>query len=304
MNVALMGSVSSSYFALDALLRAGVSMTGVLGVDDSQKDRISDFRSLEQLAIDHHVPFQSFVKMTDPGVERFLLDHAPDLLWVIGLSQIVPDRLIDIARHGGVGFHPTMLPKGRGRAPVAWSILRNEPAAANLFFMTDEPDAGDIIIQREVPVRPDDYSTDLIQRTNEVLAEAIADLAPAIKAGSLPRTPQDHARATYYPKRTPEDGLIDWSKPTDRIYALVRAAGRPYPGAFTTAKKRKVIVWRAEPATRDEMVGQTATPPGSVLTIEDSRGPLVRTGDGGLWITELQCADGDAVSVRAGMMLR
>ncbi len=116
MNVALIGSVSSSYYSLDALIRAGVEITGVLGLDESLASTVSDFRSLEELATQAGIPFESFVKISEPHVERFLHEHAPDLLWVIGLSQLVPDRLIRIARHGGIGFHPTMLPEGRGRA--------------------------------------------------------------------------------------------------------------------------------------------------------------------------------------------
>lgn len=287
MNVALIGSVSSSWYALGALIRGGVDVSCVLGVDESQADRVSDYRSLRALAGDANIPFLSFVKVTEPQVEEFLRERPPDLLWVIGLSQLVPARLLDIARSGGVGFHPTMLPEGRGRAPVAWTILLAARAAANLFYLTDEPDAGDIIAQREVPVLADDYSEDLIQRTNEVLAAMILDLAPAIRAGNLPRTPQDHAKATYYPRRTPQDGLIDWSSSTDAIYRLIRAAGRPYPGAFTHAGARKLIVWRARPA---DMNFQGAS--GTILRLDVASGILVATGDAAIWLTEVEMEGG------------
>lgn len=294
MNVALLGSVSSSWYALDALICGGVEVTGVLGVDESQAARISDYRSLRELASGAGIPFHAFIRVTEPGVEAFLMAHAPDLLWVIGLSQLVPRRLVGIARHGGVGFHPTMLPEGRGRAPVAWTILRGARAAVNLFFLTDEPDAGDIIVQREVPVLPDDYSEDLIQRTNLVLREVILELAPRIRSGDLPRTPQDHSRATYYPKRTPADGRIDWAATTDGVYRLIRAAGRPYPGAFTHCRGRKLIVWRGRPAAPGE--AGRAAPPGCVLQADRSRGVLVATGDGAIWLTELELAGGGDVA--------
>ncbi len=284
MNVALIGSVSSSWYTLDALIRSGVEVTCVCGVDESRAEAIGDYRSLRGLANKAGIPFQSFVKVNEPRVEAFLRQHASDMLWVIGLSQLVPDRLIQIVPQGGVGFHPTMLPRGRGRAPVAWTILLGEPAAANLFFLTDQADAGDIIIQRPVTVLPDDYSEDLIQRTNEVLADAICELAPSIRAGSLPRTPQDHSQATYYAKRTPADGLIDWSATTDRAYRLVRAAGRPYPGAFSHSGGHKVTIWRALPSEGEAI--PTPARPGQVLQVNSRGHPLVRTGDGGLWLTE------------------
>jgi len=301
MNVALMGSVSSSWFALDALIAGGVEITGVLGVDESQAGRICDYRSLRARAEDAGLPFCSFVKVTEPQVEEFLRAHAPDLLWVIGLSQMVPRRLIAIARHGGVGFHPTMLPEGRGRAPVAWTILRGARAAVNLFFLTDEPDAGDIIVQREVPVLPDDYSEDLIARTNRVLHEVIVELAPRIRAGDLPRQPQDHSRATYCPKRTAEDGRIDWSAPTAAIYRLIRAAGRPYHGAFGVYRGRRLIVWRARPARPAEIPAHA--PPGRVLAADVSAGTLVATGDGAIWLTQVELAAGEPASPRVGEQL-
>jgi methionyl-tRNA formyltransferase len=283
MKIALIGGVSSTWYTLDALIRAGVDVTGVLGVDESRAEAVSDYRALRPLAEGAGIPFRSFIKVSEPELESFLLARRPDLIWVIGLSQLVPDSLINIASGGGVGFHPTMLPEGRGRAPVAWTILLGARAAANLFYLTDEPDAGDIIMQREVPVLPDDYSEELIQRTNEVLAEGILELGSRIKAGNLPRVPQDNSKATYYAKRTPADGLIDWTATTDKIYRLIRAAGRPYPGAFTHVGDRKLTVWRARPS--DDTASDA--PPGYVSAIDLDEGVLIATGNGGIWMTKV-----------------
>ncbi|MCH8149263.1 MAG: methionyl-tRNA formyltransferase [Planctomycetes bacterium] len=292
MNVALIGSVSSSFTALQALIRAGVDITAVLGLEESQADRVADYRSLRSLAEGAALPFLSFGKVTEPAVGKFLRNRQPDMLWCIGLSQLLPEQLIRIARHGGVGFHPTMLPKGRGRAPVAWTILRGERAAVNLFYLADEPDAGDIIVQREVPVLPDDYSQDLIQRTNEMLHEVILELAPAIKSDTLPRTPQDHSQATYYPKRTPADGLIDWSKSADDVYRLIRAAGRPYPGTFTYLGETKVTIWRARPEEPTQVVSDRYNKDaGTILTVDAAGRPLVKTGDGAIRLTESEPDD-------------
>lgn len=291
MNVAVVGSVSSSWHALRGLLRGGVQVAGVLGVDESQAAKIADYRSLRALATEAGVPFRAFVKVGEPDVADFLRTHRPDLLWVIGLSQLVPQSLIDLAPAGGVGFHPTMLPEGRGRAPVAWTILLNRRAAANLFYLAAEPDAGDIIIQREVPVLPDDYSEDLIARTNEVLEACVIELAPHIIRGELPRTPQDHSRATYYAKRTPADGLIDWTAPAEAIYRLVRAAGRPYPGAFTRLGGARLTLWRGLPSGHPQAPaatgggGATQAAPGTILEVAP-HAVLIATGQGAFWGTE------------------
>ena len=185
MRVALVGSVSSSWYALEALIDGNVNVCGVLGVTETRGNRISDYHSLRSLAAHARLPFRDFVKISESGVRTFLQSKAPDVIWVIGLSQLVPDDILMLAPSGGVGYHPTMLPEGRGRAPIAWTILNGSRAAANLFHLTNEADAGDIIAQREVPVYPDDYSEDLLLRTNLMLREVVLDLAPAIRTGKL-----------------------------------------------------------------------------------------------------------------------
>jgi len=290
MNLALIGSVSSSQAVLDALIRSGVEITCVLGLDAALADRVSDYRDLRPLAEQAGIPFRAFTKVDAPEVAAFLEQHRPDMLWVIGLSQLVPRPLVELAPQGGVGFHPTPLPKGRGRAPVAWTILLDQPAAASLFYLADEPDAGDIIMQRPVPVLPDDYSEDLIARTNQVLAAMVCELAPRIISGDVPRTPQDHSQATHYPKRTPDDGLIRWDRPADQIYKLIRAAGRPYPGAFAYVRGEKIIVWRGRPASPDAVPKPGQAGPGVVLATDRDAGALVATGEGAIWLTEVQLA--------------
>lgn len=302
MNVALIGSVSSSLACLEALHENGVDVVGVLGVDESRADDICDYRSLREAARRAQLPFQAFVRVNEPGVEAFLRAHPHDLLWVIGLSQLVPRGLVELARAGGVGFHPTMLPEGRGRAPVAWTVLRGAQAGVSLFFLTDEPDAGDLIAQEAVPLLPDDYSEDLIARTNVVLQRVIARLAPDIVGGSLPRMPQNHDRATYYERRTAEDGLIHWSQSTDQIYRLIRAAGRPYPGAYSWLGRDKVTIWRATPAAG---AAPDAAAPGTVLAVGPSQDWWVRTGDGVVRVTEASASAGslDLSRLVRGMVL-
>lgn len=266
MNAALIGSVSSSAAVLRGMLRGGLDVGGVCGLHERHAARVSDFCDLRPLAEAAGVAYLAFDRVVEPGVGEFLARVRPDWLFVVGISQLVPAEIRALARAGAVGFHPTPLPEGRGRAPVAWTILLQKQAAANLFFLTDEADAGDIIAQRPVEVLAEDYAADLIVRTNVVLEEMVVELAPAFASGNVPRVAQDHSQATYYARRRPEDGRIDWNRPVDEVYRLVRAVSRPYPGAFTFRGGRKVVVWRGRPV--DER-----TPAGP---------PLVRTGERGV----------------------
>lgn len=293
MRIALIGSVSSSLCVLEALIEARVDVCCVLGVVPERGRSIADYRDLGPTAGHASIPYLSFGKVSEPHVPAFLRDHRPDMLWVIGLSQLVPQELIAIAPKGGVGFHPTMLPEGRGRAPVAWTILRGLRAAANLFYLVETPDAGDIIAQREVPVLPDDYSEDLIARTNDTLRSLVLDLGPGLRSGKLPRVPQDHTRATYLEKRTPQDGRIEWTAPTDAIYRLIRAAGRPYPGAFSYLGDRKIIIWKASPTQQPHRT-EPSDSSGEVFAIDEHHRPIVGTTDGALVITEAAFDDGSS----------
>lgn len=318
MGSVLIGSVSSSAAALRGMRRGGLPLTGVCGLAREHAAGVSDYVDLEPLAREAGVPFVGFRKVTDPAVVEFLRDHPADWLFIVGLSQLLPASLRAMPRLGAVGFHPTLLPEGRGRAPVAWTILLDRPAAANLFYLTDEPDAGDLIEQRPVPVLPDDYACDLIARTNQVLEDMMADLAPAFAAGRVPHRPQDSARATYYPRRRPEDGLIDWAQPVDAVYRLIRAVSRPYPGAFTYYQQRRLVIWRAQPcppqpAGTSGMADEKRSglsfpsqepdmPPGLIVELRDGL-PVVQTASGRLQVTDMEWSDGVAVPLQAGERL-
>ncbi|NOX59363.1 MAG: hypothetical protein GXP29_10970, partial [Planctomycetes bacterium] len=121
------------------------------------------------------------------------------------------------------------------------------------------------------------------------LEAMVLELAPAIRSGTLPRTPQDHSLATWYAKRGPEDGRIDWTQPADNIHRLIRAASRPYPGAFSSDRGQRIIVWRGEIHDADDHRGTV----GQVQRIDPKRGVLVQCGSGLLWLTEV-CDDSGA----------
>lgn len=285
MRIALMGSVSSSLHALTALVNDGIEVAGVLGIPPEAGLRVAGYRDLGVFATERGLPYLPFSRVGEPTVEEFLRRCAPDQLWVVGLSQMVPEALIRIAPQGGIGFHPTMLPEGRGRAPIAWTIIRSARAGATFFRLTAEVDAGDIVAQREVPVGDDDYASDVLAKVDGAIEDCVADIAPALREGRLDATPQDHSRATYYPRRRPEDGWLDWSSSTADVYRLVRAVGRPYSGAFSYVDGIKVTVWRGRPMAGAGSGGQA---PGTILTTDAAGGLEVVTGDGLFRVSEFE----------------
>jgi methionyl-tRNA formyltransferase len=132
-------------------------------------------------------------------------------------------------------MHGSLLPQYRGRAPVNWAVLHGErQTGATLHYMTEKPDAGDLVVQAAIPILPDDTAQEVFDKVTVAAEIALDGVLPALVAGKAPRTPQDPARGSYFGGRRPEDGVIDWRRDAGAIHNLVRAVAPPYPGAFTT----------------------------------------------------------------------
>ena len=159
---------------------------------------------------------------------------APDFLFSFYYRSMLKPALLALPRRGALNMHGSLLPKYRGRAPVNWAVLHGERhTGATLHYMTDKPDAGDIVAQQGVPILPDETAADVLRKV-AVAAEIALDAAlPALIAGTAPRVAQDLTQGSYFGGRTPEDGRIDWSRNARQIHDLVRAVAPPYPGAMT-----------------------------------------------------------------------
>jgi methionyl-tRNA formyltransferase len=221
----------------------------------------------------------------------------PELIFVVGWSQLVKDPFIALAREGVFGMHPTLLPRHRGRAPIPWAILSGlARTGVTLFEIVDATaDSGAIVDQAVVDIAPDETATTLFDRIAEAHVELIRECVPMLLARTAPRRPQDPSRASSWPKRSPTDGIIDWETRAFYLYDWVRAQTRPYPGAFTYLGDEKVVVWSARPVE----LAETA-PAGTIVAIRPE-GPLVACGDGGLLLEEVETYASElAVGARLG----
>ncbi|MCD6351256.1 MAG: hypothetical protein J7M26_03955, partial [Armatimonadetes bacterium] len=122
-----------------------------------------------------------------------------------------------------------------------------EKTGITLHYMVERADAGDIVAQAEVPIDFQDTAVTLYHKLVSAGHEILRQAWPLLREGRAPRVPQDESQASYYGRRTPEDGRFEWSWPALRIYNLVRAVTHPYPGAFTSYEVRKLFVWQAYP---------------------------------------------------------
>jgi len=219
----------------------------------------------------------------------------PELVFVVGWSQLVRDPLIALAAEGIFGMHPTLLPRHRGRAPIPWAILSGlARTGVTLFEILDaSADSGSIVGQVEVEIASDETATTLFDRLAAAHVALVREHVPQLVERRAPRVRQDPRRASTWPKRTPADGIIDWDTRAPYLYDWVRAQTRPYPGAFTWLGEEKVIVWRAHPVELAE-----SAPAGTVVALS-AAGPVVACGEGGLVLEEIETA-GD---LEAGVVL-
>jgi len=208
----------------------------------------------------------------------------PELIFVVGWSQLVRDPFIALAREGVFGMHPTLLPRHRGRAPIPWAILSGlARTGVTLFEIVDATaDSGAIVGQVVVDIEPDETAKTLFDRIADAHVELARDLVPQLISRTAPRIPQDPARASSWPKRVPGDGIIDWETRAPYLDAWVRAQTRPYPGAFTYLGDEKVVIWKARPVELD------ASAPAGTIVATRPEGPVVACGDGALLLEDVE----------------
>ncbi len=214
----------------------------------------------------------------DDATRDFIAQARPDLLWIADYRYLLPMDVVAIAPLGAVNLHPSLLPKYRGRAPVNWAILRGETRLGLTAHCVDEGcDTGDIIEQVSFELTEEQDVGDALNTLYPLYEQITRNVLAQFRNGNVPRHLQNHAIATEFPRRTPEDGRIDWRRPAREVLNLVRAVAAPYPGAFTSLKGEKVTVWKASVVEEDA----TSAMPGTVTSV-GTPGAVVDCGVGRL----------------------
>ena len=287
MRIVVAGATVSTHQTLEALVRHGAEIVGVLQLRNESSHTVTAFSPLDELAEPHGIPYAKFRNINDSEIVEQVREWQPDLMFVVGLSQLVRDEMMSIPKRGCVGFHPTFLPAGRGRAPLAWLTLDGQPGAATFFMIDEGVDSGPIFVQETFEVAPDDYASDVERKLVAATEAGLDRWLPDLLSGVWNPRPQDEVLATYNGRRSIDDGLLNWYQSSDDIHALIRAASTPHPGAYTWYQGRKLIVWRAE--LEKHLLWRGAV--GRVLHTEVARGALIQTGDGLVWLTQVQFSE-------------
>lgn len=278
MKCAVLGGIVSTKVLIEKLARHGFSEVRVWGYEPADASNVSGWVDLSQPSAEAGFLFTGFRRITE--CEGALRVFGPDVVFVVGLSQIVPAAMLSIAKLANVGFHPTPLPRGRGRAPVAWLILEQMNGAATFFALRDGVDDGPIYAQVPFSVTEDDDAGTIYRKVLDAEAAALDEWLPRMKAGDLTVVEQDHDRATWFGRRGPEDGLVDWSAPRHDILRLIRASASPHPGAYSFSGDVRVVIEAAILENKKEkgVIGR-------ILSIDENFTFVIQAGDGLVRVT-------------------
>jgi methionyl-tRNA formyltransferase len=192
------------------------------------------FGSVRQLALREGLRVET---PDDPNTPQWIAEGRaaqPDFLFSFYYRYMLDQAWLSVPRRGALNMHGSLLPKYRGRAPVHWAILKGESVTgASLHYMVEKPDAGALIDQQSVPILENDTALDVSFKVAEAAAQVLRRSLPVLADGSAQARPLDLEMGSYFGRRRPEDGRIDWRRGAREVHDLVRAVAPPFPGAFT-----------------------------------------------------------------------
>ena len=217
---------------------------------------------------------------------RLFAGLRPEVGVVAAYGQLIRRDLLALPAHGMVGVHPSLLPKYRGAAPVAWALLNGEArSGVTIFRLNERLDAGEMISQQVIPIEPQEDAQALTERLARLGAQELVRALESMAAGRVTFTPQDDAQASFAPKLTKAQGRIDWSQSASAIERLVRALV-PWPGATVDWGGEPLKVWKASVGAAESSPHPT---PGTVVRVR-AEAVSVATGEGILDLKDVQPA--------------
>jgi len=233
-------------------------------------------------AEEHGISVHQPAKLNDGQFESWLREQQPELCAIAAYGRILKEPILNVPPHGFINMHPSLLPRHRGPSPIQTALLMGDTVTGvTIMRLILEMDAGDIILQEEHPIDPDDTTASLTEELAPVGGKLLAEAVDLIEAGKAEFTPQEHDKATYTHLFTKEDGCINWQESAPAVHNRVRACN-PWPVAYCCFKGETCRIHRTalvhEPATVD---------PGIVMRVTRDE-IIVATGAECISILELQ----------------
>ena len=248
MNIVWIGFHEEGLPAFKATLENGNKVSAFITLDeDAYAKRSAGSRDYESFCQKYGVEYFTVSTIKGDAAYEIIKNSKPDLLVVLGWSEILPSKLLQIPTIGTIGTHAALLPHNKGSAPINWAVIHGEKVTGNtMMWLSEKVDSGFIIDQIEFPITMYDTCKTLYDQVAETNAVMLQRLISKLKAGVKPVLDISNENSEpILPRRRPKDGLLDWQQSAEEIYNFIRALTIPYPGAFTFWNGKKYIIWKA-----------------------------------------------------------
>ncbi len=283
MKLIFCGTPSFAVPTLKAALSAGHSVDLVVTQPDRPSGRGMQLVALpvKETALAAGLPVVQPEKIKKNAEFQSQLEAIqPDAILVVAYGRIIPKWMLELPRFGNLNLHGSLLPKYRGAAPIQWAVAKGEPVTGVTTMRLDEGlDTGDILMQREMAIAPDQTSTDIFPLLAEIGAALMMETLEGLESGTIVPQKQDDELATHAPILTRDDGRMDFTQPAMTIYNRWRGF-QPWPGAWTMLAGKKLVAHRLMPFDAGSLAGSPAQP--GMVRVE--RGRLFAGCDAGTWL--------------------
>ena len=253
MRIIVVGQGPFGEKVLQALIQKGEDVVGSFSPLDKRGE------PLKILAEKSEIPFFRPTRMRDSEVQDLFTRLKPDLVVLAFVTDIFPERLLNIPTIGTICYHPSLLPRHRGGSAINWAIIQGDTRTGLTILWSDKGiDTGPILLQKEVEIGPDETTGSLYFNTLFPMGiDAMVEAVELIKTGKAPRGPQDESMATYEPLCDDRVASVDFEKPIKDVYNLIRGCD-PQPGAYTTFKGKRLRFYdaRMNPAEMKKQAGE------------------------------------------------
>lgn len=278
-----MGTPEFAVASLDALVSGGHPPVAVVTTPDRKSGRGQTLRpsAVKEAASGYGIPILQPESLKDPNFAADLAELRPDVMVVVAF-RILPEAVYSIAKKGAFNLHGSLLPAFRGAAPINRAIMEGAlETGVTTFFLKPKVDTGDMILQRSIPIGPNETAGDVHDRLAALGADVVLETVKQIDDGTVVSIPQDDSLASPAPKLFKPDMQIDWTKSASEVHNHIRSLS-PYPAAWTTLGGETIKVQRS--LVVDGAFSDVA--PGIVLQTQDR--VVVACGGGAIELLELQ----------------
>ena len=285
MRIVFMGTPDFAAASLKKLIDAKFDVVGVFTQPDKPRGRGMEmsFSPVKELALENGIPVYQPLKMRDGTALAQIKELAPYILVVVAYGRILPDDILSVPRYGAINVHASLLPKYRGAAPIQWAVLNGDKVTGvTTMYLASEMDTGDTIYTAETEIGEYETSGELFDRLKDMGAELLVRTLRDIAAGTAPRIPQDHSKASYVTMLDKSVCPVDWNRTPREVLKHIYGL-QPWPVATMELEGRTFRVFAAE-----YTAGRTDKAPGTVVSAGDNGLEIACAGGETLRITELQ----------------